>query len=53
LVTVVVAVVASLASSVVVVARAVVAVVVDALGPSTGLDGVLRVAVGPEPALDR
>jgi hypothetical protein len=52
-VTVVVAVVALLASSVVVVVRAVVTVVVDALGPSTGLDGVPHVSVGPEPALDR
>jgi hypothetical protein len=35
------------------VARAVVMVVVDTLGPSASLDGVPRVAVGPEPALDR
>jgi hypothetical protein len=51
-VTVVIAVVASPALLVVVVARAVVAVVVDALGPSTGLNGVSHVAVGPEVALD-
>jgi hypothetical protein len=50
---VVIVVVAPLASSIMVVARAVFAVVVDALGPSTGLDGVPRVAVGPEAALDR
>jgi hypothetical protein len=31
----------------------VVAVVVDALGPSTGFDGVLHAVVGPEVALDR
>jgi hypothetical protein len=49
----VVAVVASPTSAIVVVARAVVAVVVDALGPSTGLDGVPYVALGPEAALDR
>jgi hypothetical protein len=47
-ITVVVTVVVSPASSVVVVARAVVTVVVDVLGPSTGLDGVPRVTVGPE-----
>jgi hypothetical protein len=35
------------------VARAVVAVVVDALGPSTGLDGVPHIVVRPEAALDR
>jgi hypothetical protein len=38
---------------VVVVARAVVAVVVDALNSSPGFDGVLGVAVGPETTLDR
>jgi hypothetical protein len=51
-VTIIVAVVASPASSIVVVARTVVTMVVDALGPSTGLDGVPRVTIRPEPALD-
>jgi hypothetical protein len=53
MVAVVVAVVASPTSAIVVVAQAVVAVVVDALGPSTGLDGVPHVAVGTKAALDR
>jgi hypothetical protein len=35
-----------------VVARAIVAVVVDALGPSSGLDGVPHIAVGPKAAPD-
>jgi hypothetical protein len=52
-VAVVVAVVAPPTSMIVVMARAVVAVVVDALDPSSGLDGVLHVAVGPEAAPDR
>jgi hypothetical protein len=52
-VTVIIVVVASPASSVVVVARAAVAVVVDALGRLTGIDGVPRFTVRPEPALDR
>jgi hypothetical protein len=52
-VAVVVAVVAPPASSIVMVARAVVVVVVDALSPSSGLEGVLHVAVGPEAAPDR
>jgi hypothetical protein len=43
---------ASSASAIVVVARAVIAVVVDALGPTSGLDGVPRIAVGPKAALD-
>jgi hypothetical protein len=41
------------APTIVVVARAVVVVVVDALNSSMGFDGVLGVAVGPETALDR
>jgi hypothetical protein len=41
------------APTVVVVARVVVAVVVDTLGPPSSLDGVLSVAVGPKTALDR
>jgi hypothetical protein len=53
MVTVVIVVAVSPVSAIVVVARAVVAVVVDALGPTTGLDGVPHVAVGPEVALDR
>jgi hypothetical protein len=48
-----VAVVAPSASTVVVVARAVVAVVGDTLGLPSGLDGVSCVAVGPKTALDR
>jgi hypothetical protein len=52
-VTVVVTVVATPASAIVMVVRAVVAVVVDALGPSSGLDGVPYVAVGPKAAPDR
>jgi hypothetical protein len=44
---------ASPASTIVVVLRAVVAVVVDALSLSSGLDGVLHVAVGPEAAPNR
>jgi hypothetical protein len=40
------------ASSIVMVVRVVVVVVVDALGPSSGLDGVPHVAVGPEAAPD-
>jgi hypothetical protein len=40
------------ASSVVVVVRAVLSMVVDALSPSSGHDGVLCVAIGPELALD-
>jgi hypothetical protein len=38
---------------VVVVVRAIVAVVVDALSSSSGFDGVLGVTVGPESTLDR
>jgi hypothetical protein len=53
IIAVVITVAASPASSIVVVVRAVVAVVVDALGPSTGLDGVPRIPVGPKPTLDR
>jgi hypothetical protein len=45
--------VAASAPAVVVVARAVVAVVVDTFGPSTGLDGVPSIAVGPKTTLDR
>jgi hypothetical protein len=41
------------ASAVVVVARAVVAVVVDSLSSSSGFDGVSGVTVGPETTLDR
>jgi hypothetical protein len=52
-VTVVIAVVVSLASSIVVVSLAVVAMVVDALGSLTGPDGVPRITVRPELALDR
>jgi hypothetical protein len=52
MVMVVVAVVVSPVSSIVVVARAVVAVVVDALGASASLDGVPYVPVGPKLALD-
>jgi hypothetical protein len=40
------------ASTVVMVARAIVAVVVDALDPPSGLDGVPHVTVGPKEALD-
>jgi hypothetical protein len=47
---VVVTVVAPPASMIVVMARAVVVVVVDALGPSSGLDSVLHVTIGPEAA---
>jgi hypothetical protein len=49
----IVAIVASPASMIVVVARAVVAVVVDALGSPSGLDGVPCVTVGPKAAPDR
>jgi hypothetical protein len=49
---IVVAVMASPASSVVVVARAVVTIVVDALGPSMGLDGVLLVTTRPKTAFN-
>jgi hypothetical protein len=42
----------SYASAVIVVARAVVAVVVDAISLSSGFDGVLGVAVGSETTLD-
>jgi hypothetical protein len=49
---VVVAVVEPSASTVVVLARAIVAVVVDALNSSSGLDGVPDVAMGPETTLD-
>jgi hypothetical protein len=52
-VAIIVAVVASPASSVVVVARVVVTMVVDALSPSTSLDGVPRVTVRPKSALKR
>jgi hypothetical protein len=52
-VTVVVAVVSPPTSTIVVLARAVATVVVDTLGPSSSLDGVPYVAVGPETALDR
>jgi hypothetical protein len=41
------------APAVVVVARAVVEVVIDALSPLSGLDGVLCITVGPKAALDR
>jgi hypothetical protein len=51
-ISIIIAVVASPAFSVVVVARAIVTMVVYALILSTGLDGVLRVTVGPESALD-
>jgi hypothetical protein len=50
---IVVAVVASPASSIVVVARAVVAMIVDAHGSSAGLDGVPRITIRSELALDR
>jgi hypothetical protein len=50
---VVVTVVAPPAPAVIVVARAIVAVVVDALGPPSGLNGVPRIAVGPKEAPDR
>jgi hypothetical protein len=49
---IIVVVVAASVSSVAVVARAVAMMVVDALGPSTGLDGVPHVTIRPEPALD-
>jgi hypothetical protein len=49
---VVIAVVASPAPAVVIVVRAVVTVVVDALGPSSSLDGVPGVAFGPESTPD-
>jgi hypothetical protein len=52
-VTIVVAVVASPASSIVVVARAVVAMIVNAHGSSAGLDGVSRITIQSELALDR
>jgi hypothetical protein len=48
MVAVVIAVVAPSASTVVVVAQAVFAVVVDTLSPPSGLDGVPCVAVGPK-----
>jgi hypothetical protein len=48
-----VAVVAPPVPAVVMVVRAVVVVVVDTLGSPSGLDGVLRVAVGHKAALDR
>jgi hypothetical protein len=38
--------------TIVIVARAVVVVVVDTLSPSTSLDGVSGIVVGPETALD-
>jgi hypothetical protein len=41
------------ASTIVVIAQAVVAVVVDALGPSSDFDGVPHIAVWPEVAPDR
>jgi hypothetical protein len=50
---VVIVVVAPPASAVVVVARAIVTVVVDALGLPSSLDGVLLVAVGPKTAPGR
>jgi hypothetical protein len=50
---VVVVVVAPPASAVVVVARAIVRVVVDALGPPLSLDGVPVVVVGPKTAPGR
>jgi hypothetical protein len=50
---VVVVVVAPSAPTVVMVAQAVVAVVVDTLGPPSGLDDVPSVMVGPKTALDR
>jgi hypothetical protein len=49
----VVTVVAPSASTVIVVAQAVVTVVVDALGSSSGFDGVPNVTVGPQTTLDR
>jgi hypothetical protein len=52
-VAVIVAVVASSAPTVAMVARVIVAVVVDTLGPPSGLDGVPHVAVGPKTAPDR
>jgi hypothetical protein len=52
-VAVVIVVVAPIASTVIMMVRAVVAVVVDALGLPSGLDGVPRIAVGPETAPDR
>jgi hypothetical protein len=52
-VAVVVVVVVSSASTVVVVAQAAIAVVVNALGPASGLDSVPRITVGPKAALDR
>jgi hypothetical protein len=51
--TVVIAVVAPTASTVIVVARAFIAIVLDALSLSSGLDGVLGVTFGPESTLDR
>jgi hypothetical protein len=53
MVAVIIAVVASSAPAVIVVARAVVAVVVDTFGPPSGLDGVSCIAVGPKTTLDR
>jgi hypothetical protein len=50
---VIVAFVASPAPEVVVVARAIVAVIVYALGPPSGLNGVPRIAVGRKAAPDR
>jgi hypothetical protein len=47
-VAIIIVVVASPAPSVVMVARAVVVIVVDALGPSTSLDGVPRFMVRPK-----
>jgi hypothetical protein len=50
---IVIDVMASPTSSVVMVPRAVVTMVVDALGPSTSLDAVLHITISPELALDR
>jgi hypothetical protein len=52
-VAVVVAVVVPPASTIVVKGRKIVAVVVDAFGPLSGLDGVPHVAIGPKVAPDR
>jgi hypothetical protein len=52
-VAVVVAVVAPFAPTIIVVARAAIAVVVNALSLASGLDDAPRISVGPKMALDR
>jgi hypothetical protein len=53
MIAVVVVVVASSVSTVVMVARATIVVVVNTLGPTSGLDGVPCISVGPKTTLDR